>query len=226
LGAQAAENAFDKVLVVEDDHVLRRALVRGLRAWGMETLEAADLKAARRMLRCEPDLVVTDVRLPDGTGHEVARRAARLHSPPFVVAMSGEATAAEAFELARASVRIYLEKPFTVDELRDRIQAHQSQGAASEPLPWDQAIPRNMRAALLAALQRVAQERSLTPRELDVLQLALAGAARAALPAALGVSKNTCKTLVRGALRKCGLERLAQVSAFVLARVVWDASTE
>jgi len=225
-GGETMEGSLNRALVVEDDPVLRRSLVRGIRRWGLETLEAHDVRSARRMLRCEPDLVVTDVRLPDGTGHEVARRASRMHTPPLVVAMSGEATAAEAFELGRASVRLYLEKPFTLEELERRIRAIQTLGHGGSAPFRSEGIPPRMRNAMLEALRRLAIERGLTPRESDVLRLVLAGTPRAELPHAMGVSKNTCKTLVRGALRKCELTRMAQLAAFVLARVEWGDSPE
>lgn len=215
-------SAFGRALVVEDDQVLRRALVRGLRAWGVETLEASDVKSARRLLRLEPDLVVTDVRLPDGSGQEVARRAARLRTQPFIVAMSGEATPAEAFELARACVRVYLEKPFTLAELQARIGEIRARDG-SGPLAWDDALPHGVRELLLSELTRFAAERGLTAQETEVLRHTLAGTPRAALPGALGVPSNTCKTLVRRVLRKCGLSRLAQVAPFVFARLQWQS---
>jgi hypothetical protein len=54
-----------------------------------------------------------------------------------------------------------------------------------------------------------------------VLRLSVTGMPRSALPEALGVTDNTCKTLVRGVLRKCGLRRMAHCVAFVVGRVRW-----
>ena len=217
-----ATGTFGRALVVEDDHVLRRVLARALRAWGLETHEAADVKSAHRLLRLEPDLVVTDVRLPDGTGHEVARRAAKLHTAPFIVAMSGEASPEEAFALARASVQVYLEKPFTVEELQARIGELRARDWRVVEPRWDESIPEELRAPLIVELKRLADERRLTPRETDVLRLSVTGMPRNELPEALGVSENTCKTLVRGVLRKCGLRRMAHCVAFVVGRVRWQ----
>lgn len=221
LGLEAT-GSFGRALVVEDDQILRRALVRALRAWGVETHEACDVKSAHKLLRLEPDLVVTDVRLPDGTGHEVARRAARLHTAPFIVAMSGEASPEEAFALARASVQVYLEKPFTVEELQARIGAIRSRELRSTKTGWDDSIPEELRAPLLAELRRVTEARRLTPRESDVLRLSVVGVPRTELADALGVTENTCKTLVKGVLRKCGLRRMAQCTELMVARVRWQ----
>jgi DNA-binding NarL/FixJ family response regulator len=177
----------------------------------MQTLEAESVKDARQMLRREPDLVLTDLRLPDGNGDEVVRKAARLHKVPFIVAMSGQASPAEAFELARAPVRIYLQKPFTVAELVERINAVVA--ACQGELKSEQ-----LQHELQHQLRRLAIERALTPRETECVRLALNGRPRAELPRALGVSPNTCKTLVRGLLRKCHAKRLNQVTTMVLMR--------
>lgn len=216
-------SAFRRALVVEDDPVLRRSLARSLRGWGLETLEASNVKMASKMLRREPDLVVTDVRLPDGTGQEVVRRAARLRSRPFIVAVSGEASRAEAFELARAPVRLYLEKPFTMAELADRICAAVASNQVDErTLPWRESVPEHLRNALLEELRQIAVEYALTPRETECVRLTLAGSSRAELPQALGVSANTCKTLIRGVLRKFGSTRLTQVTTLILTRARWE----
>jgi DNA-binding NarL/FixJ family response regulator len=202
---------FDRALVVEDDPVLRRALARSFRGWGLQTLEADSVRSAQLMLRLEPDLVLTDVCLPDGTGQDVATKAARLHSHPFIVAMSGKASPAEVFELARAPVRLYVEKPFTIAELVERIDA-------AVAVSNGDAIPEHLQSELLHQVRRLAIERALTPREAECVRLTLAGTPRAALAQALGVSPNTCKTLIRGVLRKCGTKRLAQVTTMILTR--------
>jgi DNA-binding NarL/FixJ family response regulator len=176
------------------------------------------------MLRREPDLVVTDVRLPDGTGHEVVKRAARLHSRPFIVAMSGKASSTEAFELARAPVRLYLEKPFSVNELAERIgAAFAIQRVDATDLAWREAVPEHVQGELLEQLRQIAIERALTPRETECVRLTLTGTPRGELPQALGVSPNTCKTLIRGVLRKCGTKRLAQVTTIILTRARWKS---
>lgn len=215
---------FHRALVVEDDPILRRVLVRSFRGWGLQTLEADGVKTARRMLRREPDLVVTDVRLPDGTGHEVVKRAARLHSRPFIVAMSGKASSTEAFELARAPVRLYLEKPFSVNELAERIDAALAvQQLAATDVAWRHAVPEHVQGQLLEQLRQIAIERALTPRETECVRLSLMGTPRGELPQALGVSPNTCKTLTRNVLRKFGAKRLAQVTTMILTRARWKS---
>lgn len=66
---------------------------------------------------------------------------------------------------------------------------------------------------LAATVERLARDRGLTPREVQLMTLALADEPRARLRRRLGVTENTLKTQIRGLLRKCGeanLDRLAK----------------
>jgi two-component system, response regulator RegA len=109
-------------VLVEDHERLRRSLSRALEAWAEKVHATDNVTEALRLVADErPQLVVTDVRLPDGSGLEVARAASRSTPMPAVVALSGEATADEAFRLAEFGVRGYLNKPVQLDELNSAI---------------------------------------------------------------------------------------------------------
>ena len=69
-----------------------------------------------------PDLIVLDVQLADGSGIEVARRVVDLRPFPAIIAISGCASASEAFELGRLGVRGYLNKPIALDEFRATVE--------------------------------------------------------------------------------------------------------
>jgi CheY-like chemotaxis protein len=74
-----AENTSDRddyadyrVLLVEDDAIMRMSLEDRLRLEGIPTTAVGDVASARRGLKHgDIDLVITDIRLPDGTGHEL-----------------------------------------------------------------------------------------------------------------------------------------------------------
>ena len=61
--------------------------------------------------------MLLDVRLPDGNGLGIAKLAARLQPKPRIIALSGQATATEAFELALAGVCAFLPKPISLSTL-------------------------------------------------------------------------------------------------------------
>ncbi|MFC7879090.1 response regulator [Isoptericola sp. NPDC057391] len=80
----------ERVLVVEDDDDLRAVLTTVLESAGLRVTPAGDLAEARAALADgrEPHLVLLDLRLPDGTGHDLVadlRRRGRLHRTPLVV---------------------------------------------------------------------------------------------------------------------------------------------
>jgi len=80
----------ERVLVVEDDDDLRAVLVAVLEGAGLVATQARGLAEARAALAdgAEPHLVLLDLRLPDGTGHDLVadlRRSGRLRSTPLVV---------------------------------------------------------------------------------------------------------------------------------------------
>jgi DNA-binding NtrC family response regulator len=75
------------------------------------------VRSAETELEGHPDVVLVDVWLPDGSGQRVIERAVRLRPAPAVIAMSGHASAEEAFELARAGARRYLAKPIALEDL-------------------------------------------------------------------------------------------------------------
>ena len=106
-----------RVLLVEDDVALRSAVARALRATGKEIEEAKTCAEALAALERGFDLVLLDVRLPDGSGVRVAEKAAAMTPAPLIVVSSGEASAQEAFTLAQLGVVQFVSKPFSLDEL-------------------------------------------------------------------------------------------------------------
>jgi DNA-binding NtrC family response regulator len=90
---------------------------RALRSSGKTIEEVSTCKDALAILPDGFDLVLLDVRLPDGSGVSVAESAAAMTPSPLIVVLSGEASAQEAFALAQLGVVQFLSKPFSLDEL-------------------------------------------------------------------------------------------------------------
>jgi DNA-binding NtrC family response regulator len=102
-----------RVLVTDDDSLLRWALCARLEELGLEVIEAGSV---RRTLEREgeADLVILDVRLPDGSGLDAAREILARRPRPLLL-MTAFATPELAAEAARAGVRHCIEKPFDMD---------------------------------------------------------------------------------------------------------------
>lgn len=108
--------------MVDDDEVLLRSIVRGLRArLGCVVVAAADVQSATLCLEEPFDLVITDVHLPDGSGVDVAKVAAESRPAPPVIAITGMAGVQEGLGLGHFGVSKVLEKPFALGELFDAI---------------------------------------------------------------------------------------------------------
>ncbi len=111
-----------KVLVVEDDEILRRALVHLLQQKAQQVAEADSVSEAAFQLAQDFDLVILDINLPDGRGSELAEVLATKKPMPAVIAISGEATPSEAFHLHECGVIAYLPKPFSLTDFCDTLE--------------------------------------------------------------------------------------------------------
>ncbi len=112
-----------RVLVVEDDPELRRALALNLTARGYQIHTAADggealSQAAARL----PDVILLDLGLPDLDGMDVLR-AIRGSSRTPIVVLSGRTSSGDKVDALEAGADDYVTKPFDINELVARLRA-------------------------------------------------------------------------------------------------------
>ena len=108
----------DPILVVEDKQALREVLRQTLEAEGFAVEEAGDGRAAvGRLRRDRFAMVLTDLRLPKGDGHEVLRAAVEADPEMPVVLMTAYGTISDAVDAMRKGAYDYLEKPVDGDHL-------------------------------------------------------------------------------------------------------------
>lgn len=106
------------LLLVEDSLRLARILEDALRSRAERISHASTLAAARHVLRSDPpDAVILDVSLPDGTSDELLGELRAVEPLPHVIAISGTATAEQAFRLAHGGVRAFVPKPLELARL-------------------------------------------------------------------------------------------------------------
>ena len=108
-----------KILIVDDERDLVDAYVRLLERSGLRCVGAFDANEAIRMIDAEsPDLVITDLSLPDTSGIEIVRHARAKSQVTPIIVMSGHNTP-ELNEAARAAgANMSLLKPVSIAELR------------------------------------------------------------------------------------------------------------
>lgn len=112
-----------RILVVDDEPQLTRVLRTGLKSRGYDVRAAADgLAGFEAFNDWHPDLVITDLAMPNVDGLELCRRLRAISQVPIIVlsAKGEEKTKVEALDLGADD---YVTKPFGIDELLARIRA-------------------------------------------------------------------------------------------------------
>ena len=108
-----------KILVVDDEKSIREFLTILLQQEQYDVVTAASVQEGIDALASNhPDLVMCDLKLPDGTGLEVLQHAREHHiATPFII-ITAHTTPQHALEALRAGAAEYLSKPFNVDDLK------------------------------------------------------------------------------------------------------------
>lgn len=107
------------LLLVEDEELLRTSFAAAFSKAGYTVSQAANLPDARRMLvEQNPDVVLSDLTLPGGSGIELVKDAARLSPDTIVIYMTAYAGVETAVEAMRYGAFTYLSKPLHYSEVQ------------------------------------------------------------------------------------------------------------
>lgn len=126
---------MSRVLVVDDEPAILRALAANLRARGFETdLAPSGEEALKAAARRRPDVVVLDLGLPGASGIEVIQGLRGWTSVPIIV-LSARNTEREKVIALDAGADDYVTKPFGMDELFARLRAALRRGTPAPEAP-------------------------------------------------------------------------------------------
>jgi two-component system response regulator DevR len=204
-----------RLLVVDDHEVVRQGLVSLLerREHFQVVAEAGTAAEAVEMARkFEPDLVVMDVRLPDGSGIEACREIRAEFPGTRVVILTSYPDEEAVLSAIIAGASGYLLKQIRG---RDLISALESVGRGEsllDPAVTEKVLDRVRRIATGTYTDEMAQ---LTQQEQKILLLVAEGKTNKEIAAEVFLSDKTVKNYVSSILSKLNLERRAQAAAFV-----------
>jgi DNA-binding NarL/FixJ family response regulator len=191
------------VVLVDDHDLIRQGLARAFeRSLDFEVIgESESLSGALAVLQGrKPKVVVTDVRLPDGTGLDLVRRIRELDSDIGVVVLTMYAGDEQLFAAMEAGASAFVSKDAPADDVV---------AAARHAV----VAPRSFTAGNLTEAMRRRMSPSgprLSTRELEVLRLLADGQSVASIARSLFVSESTAKTHIAKIYEKLGAANRAQ----------------
>ena len=113
----------EKILIVDDEQLMRWSLREALRSWGYASVEAETGSAALSVFDAEqPAAVLLDVNLPDGSGLDVLREIKRRHPDAVVIMITGNVLVADTIAALRGGAYDFIGKPINLEELQVTIR--------------------------------------------------------------------------------------------------------
>lgn len=188
------------VLCVEDEKYIREELVRELMRSGYEVIEADNGLAAIELLKKrEPDLIVSDILMPEMDGleflNQVRSGSERLSSIPFLF-LSALSDRDRILDAYRSGVDEYLIKPIDIGVFISQIEAK---------LRLVRRIENRRQTASLGE-----NAKKLSPRELDVLTQLVDGKKNAEIATTLQLSDHTVNDYIKSLFKKLNVHSRAE----------------
>ena len=204
-----------RLLVVDDHEVVRQGLVALLdRRAGFEVVAEAGTaaEAVEQARRYEPDIVVMDVRLPDGSGVEACREIRAERPSTRVVMLTSYPDEEAVLSAIVAGASGYLLKQIRARDLVSALETVGRGESLLDPAVTEKVLERVRRIATGGATNELA---ALTPQEQKILLLVAEGKTNKEIAAEVFLSDKTVKNYVSSILAKLNLERRAQAAAYM-----------
>jgi two-component system, NarL family, response regulator DevR len=204
-----------RLLVVDDHEVVRQGLVALLgRRPGFEVVaQAGSVAESIDQARMhQPDIVVMDVRLPDGSGVEACRAIRDEHPETRVIMLTSFPDDEAVLSAIVAGASGYLLKQIRARDLVAALEAVGRGESLLDPAVTERVLERVRRAAAGDANDELSV---LTSQERKILMLVAEGKTNKEIAAEVFLSDKTVKNYVSSILSKLNLERRAQAAALV-----------
>lgn len=204
-----------RVLIVDDHEVVReglRSLLNrrpGISVVGEAGNVAAAVSEAERLL---PDVVIMDVRLPDGSGVEACREIRQEHPEIKIIMLTSYADEEAVFASILAGAAGYLLKQTRAQALGDAIEAVAEGGSLLDPAVTQKVLQRVRNMGTRRADDAIS---SLSEQEQKILMLIADGKTNKEIAEEIFLSDKTVKNYVSSILSKLNLRRRAEAAAFI-----------
>lgn len=202
-----------RIMVVDDHEVVRLGLNNLLaRQPGWEVVgEAGTVADAIRLAdELEPDVIVMDIRLSDGSGIDACREIVKNHPTIKVIMLTSFAEDDLLFNAISAGATGYVLKQVGNDDLLRAIETVAQGGALLDPSVTGQVL------AKLRDSTRSEAFANLTDQELKVLALITQGKTNKEIAANLYLGEGTVRNYVSNILDKLGLSNRAEATAYAV----------
>ena len=208
-----------RLLVVDDHEVLRLGLTTLFKAQPRFVVvgEAGSVsQAVAEARRCQPDLVIMDVRLPDGSGIEACREIRSERPRIAVLMLTSYADEDAVVDSIMAGAAGYVLKQVLPKQLVEAVEAVARGDSLLDP---------SVTRTVLGWMQRLGEpavdplaRAGLSEQERNILPLIADGKTNREIATALSLSERTVKSYVSNILQKLHLTRRAEAAAFVARR--------
>ncbi|MFN0121559.1 MAG: sigma-54-dependent transcriptional regulator [Blastocatellia bacterium] len=113
----------EKILIVDDEPMIRWTLNEALRGWGYEPLEAGSVAGALSAYDSDhPAAVLLDINLPDGSGMDVLRQVKAEHPQAVIIMITANVMVEDTIAAMRSGAYDFISKPINLSELHVTIR--------------------------------------------------------------------------------------------------------
>jgi len=199
------------VLIVEDHQVVAEglaALINDQKDMEVVGHAGSVAESIARTAELQPDLVLVDFRLTDGTGADAASGIRDIRPETKLIFLTREDSDAARFAALESGASAFIHKSRAAQEVVEAIRTVAEGGSLFTPRTISQLL--NSRREIEAQLER------LTPREKEVLRMMAEGTSSRDIASRLGISYTTVRTHIRSLGSKLGVH--SKLEAIVKAR--------
>jgi DNA-binding NarL/FixJ family response regulator len=197
-----------RCLVADDHPAVLKAVTDYLTAEGVTVVAQArnGTEALAKLSTTEPQVAVVDLRMPDMTGTDVAREAAKVAPAVGVILYTGQADQSQLVDAVDAGARGFVLKEAPLSDLTRAVETVAGGGTYVDAVL----------AGTLASARAMGQLVELTARERDVLRLLADGCSYDEIGQQLFISSETVRTHVQKAMRRLDASNRTQAVAMAL----------